>query len=408
MRHFFCNFVAKFFCMYHQRLSDEAIISGFRRGDAGIIREYFYDWCQAGYYIYDQRYQLSAKENLDFMSLAHQYAIYLMEHDWKPLEDHSPSVSLKTWLINGFRYVVLDALKWYHREYGSITFEDYLRSFDVTSDLRLQFNRMVEDVCDHAPLDRQERMIINMMLLRGFKGKEIAAELGMTPSAISQKYKKLKEEIIVPYFKKNFDMDLDMPEVMDEMAILRRETPMGEASMPAPTMQGSLADMYAPRSCEDMNFVKEEVMEMNEQREQNNARIDSAESRMKKAYGQQKRTTPEFITSLEPNEIFVFGSNLKGMHGGGAAYIAYRKFGAIMGQGVGLQGQSYAIPTMQGGVETIRPYVDEFIQFAKQHPELTFLVTRIGCGIAGFTDEEISPLFKEAHGVENIVLPPNW
>jgi len=75
-----------------------------------------------------------------------------------------------------------------------------------------------------------------------------------------------------------------------------------------------------------------------------------------------KRTTSERITSLEPNEIFVFGSNLKGMHGGGAAYIAYRKFGAIMGQGVGLQGQSYAIPTMQGGVGTIRPYVDEFIE----------------------------------------------
>ena len=121
-----------------------------------------------------------------------------------------------------------------------------------------------------------------------------------------------------------------------------------------------------------------------------------------------KRTTPEFITELQPNEIFVFGSNLKGMHGGGAAYIAYRKFGAIMGQGVGLQGQSYAIPTMQGGVETIKPYVDEFIAFAKENKNLTFLVTRIGCGIAGFTDDEISPLFEEAHDVENIVLPPNW
>ena len=120
------------------------------------------------------------------------------------------------------------------------------------------------------------------------------------------------------------------------------------------------------------------------------------------------RTTPEFITELQPNEVFVFGSNLQGMHGGGAALIAYRKFGAIMGQGVGLQGQSYGIPTMQGGVETIRPYVDEFIQFAKAHPELTFLVTRIGCGIAGFTDDEISPLFAEAHEVENIVLPPGW
>lgn len=122
----------------------------------------------------------------------------------------------------------------------------------------------------------------------------------------------------------------------------------------------------------------------------------------------QKRTTPEHIDSLQPNEIFVFGSNLAGMHGGGAAYAAYRKFGAILGQGVGLQGQSYAIPTMQGGVETIKPYVDEFIDFAKEHPTLTFLVTRIGCGIAGFKDEEIAPLFEKAHNVENIVLPEGW
>ena len=122
----------------------------------------------------------------------------------------------------------------------------------------------------------------------------------------------------------------------------------------------------------------------------------------------QKRTTPEFITELQPGEIFVFGSNLQGMHGGGAARIAHRNFGAIMGQGVGLQGQSYAIPTMQGGVETIRPYVDEFIAFAKAHQELTFLVTRIGCGIAGFTDEEIAPFFTEAHNVGNIVLPEGW
>ena len=122
----------------------------------------------------------------------------------------------------------------------------------------------------------------------------------------------------------------------------------------------------------------------------------------------QKRTTPEFITELKPGEIFVFGSNLRGMHGGGAAYVAYRKFGAIMGQGVGLQGQSYAIPTMQGGIETIRPYVNEFIEFAKAHPELMFLVTRIGCGIAGFTDIEISPLFENAHNIDNIVLPEGW
>ena len=123
---------------------------------------------------------------------------------------------------------------------------------------------------------------------------------------------------------------------------------------------------------------------------------------------EKKRTTPEFIESLQPNEIFVFGSNLRGAHLGGAARVAHRKFGAIMGQGVGLQGQSYAIPTMQGGVETIKPYVDKFIAFAKEHSELTFLVTRIGCGIAGFTDEEMAPLFSEAKDLENVVLPEGW
>ena len=119
-------------------------------------------------------------------------------------------------------------------------------------------------------------------------------------------------------------------------------------------------------------------------------------------------STPDFITELRPDEVFVFGSNLAGSHGGGAAYVAWRKFGAIMGQGVGLQGQSYGIPTMQGGVETIRPYVDEFITFAKTHPELYFYVTRIGCGIAGFRDEEIAPLFTAARGVSNICLPESF
>ena len=118
--------------------------------------------------------------------------------------------------------------------------------------------------------------------------------------------------------------------------------------------------------------------------------------------------TPERITELKPNEIFVFGSNLAGAHDGGAARLAYNRFGAIWGQGVGLQGQSYAIPTMQGGVETIKPYVDEFIAFAKQHQELKFLVTKIGCGIAGFTIDEIAPLFKDAIDVENVILPKEF
>ena len=118
--------------------------------------------------------------------------------------------------------------------------------------------------------------------------------------------------------------------------------------------------------------------------------------------------TPERISELKPDEIFVFGGNLAGMHGGGAAYVAFRQFGAVMGCGVGLRGQSYAIPTMQGGVETIEPYVTDFIAFTKQHPELFFYVTRIGCGIAGFRDRDIAPLFVEAIDLENVCLPETF
>ena len=269
--HFFCNFAQN--STIFRMLSDEEIIRGFRHGDAYIIRTYFYGYCEIAYHIFDQRYQLREKQNLDFMSLSHQYAIYLMEHDWKPLEDHSPEVSLKTWTINGFRYIVLDALKWYKKEYGSITYEDYLRSFDVTRDLRLQFNRMIEDVCDHVPMSRQDRLIIDMLLLKGFKGKEIADQMGMTPAAISQKYKKLKHDIIVPYFRENFDMDLDMLEVMTAgpLRFSLREMIMEEE--PAPCYSGG--------TTEQAGYFMEK-----------------------------KRTTPEFITSLQPGEIFVFGSNL--------------------------------------------------------------------------------------------------
>ncbi len=121
-----------------------------------------------------------------------------------------------------------------------------------------------------------------------------------------------------------------------------------------------------------------------------------------------KRISPRWINSLEKNEIFVFGSNLQGMHGGGAARVALEQFGAVWGQGTGLQGQSYAIPTMHGDIDVIAPYVNDFIAFAKEHPELKFLVTEIGCGIAGFRASEMAPLFKEALKMENIYLPERF
>ena len=191
-------------------LSDEEIITGFRKGNPNIIHDYFYEYCLTGYHIYDQRYQLQGKENMDFYSLAHQYALYLISHDWKPLEDHSPGVSLRTWLINGFRYTVLDALKWHRKAYGDISYWDYVDAYNTDGELRMQFNQTIEEICEMAPLTDQDRTIIEMNLLKGYKVKEIAETLHITPSAVSQKLKHLKEELITPYFLKYFQPDTDM------------------------------------------------------------------------------------------------------------------------------------------------------------------------------------------------------
>lgn len=123
-----------------------------------------------------------------------------------------------------------------------------------------------------------------------------------------------------------------------------------------------------------------------------------------------ERISPDLITELDDNEVFVFGSNIQGHHGGGAAALAFEKFGAEWGKGTGLQGQSYAIPTMHGGVDTIKPYVDRFLEFAKEHKELDFLVTEIGCGIAGFYVSDIAPLFFSAidEDMQNVYLPKRF
>ena len=114
--------------------------------------------------------------------------------------------------------------------------------------------------------------------------------------------------------------------------------------------------------------------------------------------------TPSQVNVLKDGEIFVFGSNAQGAHMGGAARIAMEKFGAIWGQGEGLQGQSYAIPTMEG-LENIKAAVDRFGQFAHDHKEFNFYVTAIGCGIAGYTPEQIAPFFYDAGSLCNVYLP---
>ncbi|TKZ32542.1 hypothetical protein [Brachyspira catarrhinii] len=127
------------------------------------------------------------------------------------------------------------------------------------------------------------------------------------------------------------------------------------------------------------------------------------------------RISSKHIDKLEDNEIFVFGSNTQGAHGGGAARTAMN-FGAIYGQAFGLQGKTFAIPTVdytksgKMSIETIKEYVDRFLDFAKENKDKKFLVTEIGCGIAGFKVSDIAPLFKEAlkDEFDNVYLPKSF
>lgn len=127
-----------------------------------------------------------------------------------------------------------------------------------------------------------------------------------------------------------------------------------------------------------------------------------------RADGRQGRVTPAMITSLKDGEVFVFGSNKEGWHGGGAARVALKNFGAKWGEGVGMTGRCYAIPTMDGSIDIIRRHVDDFTEYARTHPELTFLVTPIGCGIAGWSADEIASLFREASRLVNVTLPRSF
>ena len=117
-----------------------------------------------------------------------------------------------------------------------------------------------------------------------------------------------------------------------------------------------------------------------------------------------ERITPSQVNILADGEIFVFGSNFQGRHMGGAARVAQEEYGAVWGIGEGLQGQSYAITTMEG-LENLAPAVQRFTSFAKQHQELKFFVTAIGCGIAGYRADEIAPFFLNAAYLPNVYLP---
>lgn len=125
------------------------------------------------------------------------------------------------------------------------------------------------------------------------------------------------------------------------------------------------------------------------------------------------RISSSHITELKDDEIFVFGSNLSGYHGAGAANVAYTKFDAKWGKGVGKMGRCYAIPTKDLYIQTlpleyIATYVKRFIAYSKRFSDYKFLVTEIGCGLAGYKAKDIAPLFKDAIKLKNVYLPKSF
>lgn len=349
-------------CLHSMKedLTDSEIVEGLRAYDAEITKKYFYGYCKVAYGVYARKYALYDKPDMDFYSLAHEYYLYLVKREWQPLIDRSAAMSLKMWMTNGFRFLILDKLKEFEKKKSVMSVLDGADvrriAFNVVdADYKEEVRKMVDAVCTSTfGRNSVSATIMQMMLVDGYKGREVAEKLGITPSAVSQRYHHIMETVVKPYFKEYYEV--------------------------LPEADYTTSGLYYSLSLEWKNMGKD----------------------------MQERTTPWCVESLAENEIFVFGSNLAGMHSGGAARQALIKFGAVWGQGVGLQGQSYALPTMQGGVETIAPYVDEFVEFAKAHSELKFLVTPIGCGIAGFSPRDIAPLFREAVDVENVCLPGSF
>lgn len=385
--------------------SDDMILQGFVTFNEEVTKEYFYGYVRKAYDIFDYRYQLRGKPGLDFYSLAHEYYISLLSHDFKPLTDKPKEVKLSVHMVNGFRYVVLDALKAYNKEFKDRTtcsadvVLNYVRSTDKEEGMLFQ----VADAVSSHYHDRRMQEIAHMIFFMGFKQKDVAAQLGMTPSAVNQRYKKMMDEVVTPFIIENYGSGIFYGAKTCACAELPTPCGAGIADFNAmyafnpSTLLRAGSQLSRTSDVDECEMCHETIQtDMNKR--------TTAEFFALKA----KRTTSERITSLAPNEVFVFGSNLQGMHAGGAARIAHQKFGAIYGQGVGMQGQSYAIPTMQGGVETIKPYVDEFIAYAIQNSDKQFLVTPIGCGIAGFDPEDIAPLFVAAKDVKNISLPESF
>ena len=376
-----------------ENLTDTEILQCLRQYDEKVTREFFYDNCHIAYCIDDKKYGLRYKSGMDFYTIAHEYYLRLCNNQWNQLEKQSSNITLSHWLMNGFHYLVRERLKSYANGFVEESIEERAAKgkmvFDAPDDnTQAEVKGMIEDIC-HAYYrnDRKAQSILRMILIMGMKGKEVAELMGITPAAVSQRYHAIMDEVVRPYFMKYYTQE---------------STSYAQAQSACPMPSMAPDKQYASR---EYNETTAKEAETRRRFSWFNRRSQSERSPMLDFY---HRITPPTVKTLAGNEIFVFGSDLRGIHCGGTAYQALRNFGALLGQGVGPQGRCYAIPTIVGGLQKIQPYITEFIQYTLSHPEQTFLVTPIGCGIAGFTPQEIAPMFRRAMPIENILLPQQF
>lgn len=376
-----------------ENLTDAEILEKLRQYDEKVTREFFYDNCHIAYCIDDKKYGLRYKSGMDFYTIAHEYYLRLCNNQWHQLEKQTSDIPLSHWLMNGFHYLVRERLKSYPNSIKEESIEERAAKgkmvFDAPEDnTQTEVKGMIEDIC-HAYYhnDRKAQSILRMILIMGMKGKEVAKLMGITPAAVSQRYHTMMDEVVRPYFLKYYTQE-----------------PISYTQLPSPSPMPSIVP-----GIKRSHSVQEESMAMEDRSRRSFSWLGRLfQSGRSSRPDITSRITPPVIKTLNDNEIFVFGSDLRGIHCGGTAYHALRSFGAQMGKGVGPQGRCYAIPTIVGGLQNIQPYVNEFILYALHHPEQTFLVTPIGCGIAGFTPEEIAPLFHNAIDMGNIHLPKEF
>lgn len=348
-------------------MSDADIIEAFKRFDPATTRTEFYANCQAAHRIFSRRYGLDrlAAYGFDPFSLAHDYYIRLATENFAPLEQRPQGVTLRDWMIGGYRFVILRALKAYNRHFDNLAATDIDRlagQLAASPDATL-----LQDVAawvEQAYRDPLMGEIARGLFVLGYKQTEVAEACGITPSAVNQRYKRMMNEVVIPQVCRCYPDGLERSCVQD-----------AESSC-------CMYNLNAYPGAEDAG-----------------ARPATQIPR--------DRITAPFVDRLEEHQVFVFGTDPQGLHFGSCAQMALR-FGAVRGVGSGLQGRSYAIPVMGCRLSDTGAAVEALARFAAERPEWQFLIPEVGCGTAGYNPETIAPLFKPVRALSNVTLPQSF